>query len=108
MKYVTRLDRFVVGDFPMVCAHSGKPATKMVPVQAYRTSTWPWLFFPDFLFFVTKWVAESDHPWGKLPFADGEVKGVKAVYDKPIGVILNDVHPDFVAAVKKSQGRPTN
>lgn len=39
--YVTRIERFQRGDFPMVCVRSGLPATKMVPVQARRTTVWP-------------------------------------------------------------------
>lgn len=36
--------RFVAGDYPMVCARSGLPADKMVPVEAARTATWPFFF----------------------------------------------------------------
>ena len=79
----------------------------MVPVQARRTSSWPWFFLPSsvVVFLLSKWIADSDHPWGLLPFAEGQVGGIEAVYDKPIGVILTDVHPDFVSAVRQSQGR---
>ena len=99
VKYVTRFDRFVAGDFPMVCVRSGRPATKLVPVQAYRSSTWPWIFFPyPLLFLIAKWVGDSDHPWGLLPFAEGHVRGVTATYDKRVGVVLRGVHTDFVAA----------
>ncbi len=77
----------------------------MVPVQAYRSSLWPWLFFPGASFFIAKWVGDSDHPWGLLPFAEGEVKGVTATYERPIGVILRGVHPSFVAATRASQGK---
>ncbi len=34
VEYVTRYERFILGDFPMVCARSGLPATKLVPVEA--------------------------------------------------------------------------
>ncbi len=105
MKYVTRYERFVLGDFPMVCARSGLPATKLVPVQARRASMWPWLFFPGFAFLAASWVGDSDHPWGLLPFAEGQVRGVTATYEKRIGVILRGVHPDFVRATKLAQGR---
>ena len=105
VKYVTRLERFEAGDFPMVCARSGKAATKMVPVQAYRSTVWPFLFFPGFSFILAKIIGDSNHPWGKIPFAEGEVGGVAATYERPIGVMLKGVHPDFVAAVKESQGR---
>jgi len=105
MKYVTRFDRFIIGDFPMVCVLSGRPATKLVPVQAYRSSLWPWLFFPGLDFLVAKWVGDSDHPWGLLPFAEGEVRSTKVVYERRIGVILHGVHPGFVAATRANQGK---
>lgn len=105
VKYVTRLDRFTIGDFPMVCSRSGLPATKMVPVQAYRSSLWPWLFFPGVGYLITSWVGDGGHPWGLLPFAKGHVRGVTAVYDHSIGVILRGVHPDFVAATRTAQGK---
>lgn len=104
MKYVTRYERFPAGDFPMVCARSGLPATKMVSVEARRTPAWPWFFFPHVI--IAMWVADSDRPWGLLPFAEGHVRGVTADYDKRIGVILNGVHPDFVAATRQAQGKP--
>ena len=105
MKYVTRLDRFMAGDFPLICARSGRLATKMVPVQAYRSSTWPWFFFPGFGYILAKWMGDSDHPWGLLPFATGHLRGVTATYDKQIGVILRGVHQDFVAATRQAQGK---
>lgn len=107
MKYVAHFDRFVAGDFPMVCARSGRPATKLVPVQAYRSSVWPWFFVLNPLaFLVAKWVGDSDHPWGQLPFADGQVRGVTATYDRRIGVILRGVHQDFVTASRQAQAKP--
>ncbi|MDH4075435.1 MAG: hypothetical protein OEW29_05810 [Acidimicrobiia bacterium] len=60
MQYVTRYERFVLGDFPMVCARSGLPASKLVPVQARRDSLWPWLFFPGFAFLAARWVSGDD------------------------------------------------
>lgn len=106
MKYVTRLERFAAGDFPMVCARSGQPATRVVPVQAYRSTSWPWLFFPGFSFVLAKFVGDSDHPWGRLPFADRSVSGVSATYDRSAGVILRGVHPKFVEATRQAQGKP--
>lgn len=101
------MERFAVGDFPMVCARSGRKASKLVPVQAYRSSTWPWFFFPGLGFPLAKWVGDSDHPWGLLPFAEGEVRGVTATYDEGIGVVvLRGVHPAFVAATRVAQGKP--
>ena len=105
MRYVTRLDRFTVGDFPMVCVRSGRPATKMVPVEAYRSTVWPWFFFPGLLFVIAKLAGDSDHPWGQLPFAEGEVKDITATYEKQIGVILTGVHPAFIEATRADQGR---
>ncbi|MEM7271998.1 MAG: hypothetical protein AAF547_02855 [Actinomycetota bacterium] len=109
MKYLTRFERFVTGDFPMVCVRSGLPATKLVPVQAYRSSAWPWFFVGNpLLFLVAKWVGDSDHPWGLLPFADGQVQGITATYDRRVGVILKGVHEDFVAATRQAQGKPSD
>ena len=105
MKYVTRFDRFEAGDFPMVCVRSGLPATKLVPVQAYHAPAWPWFFFPGFEFLMAEWIGASDHPWGRLPFADGHVRGVTATYNKRTGVILKGVHKDFVAATRQAQGK---
>jgi hypothetical protein len=105
VKYVTRFERFEAGDFPMICARSGRPATKLVPVQARRSTVWPWLLFPSLGFFVAKWFADSDHPWGLLPFADGHVRGVTATYEKRIGVILRGVHPTFVETTRMAQGK---
>ena len=105
VKYVTRIERFVQGDYPMVCARSGLPATKMVPVQARRSTVWPWFLLPLSIvwFVVAKWAADSDHPWGMLPFAEGHVDGITATYEKSIGVIIDGAHPAFVEATRKSQ-----
>ncbi|MEZ5408226.1 MAG: hypothetical protein R2761_09385 [Acidimicrobiales bacterium] len=70
-----------------------------------RASLWPWLFFPGLAFLAASWVGDSDHPWGLLPFAEGQVRGVTATYERGIGVILRGVHPDFVRATKLAQGR---
>lgn len=84
---------------------TGLPATKLVPVQARRTTVWPWIVLPFSViwFAIVKWVADSDHPWGQLPFAEGHVEGVTATYEKSIGVIINGVHPEFVEATRRSQ-----
>ena len=63
-------------------------------------------FFPGLSFILAKWVGDSDHPWGRLPFAEGEVRGVTAVYDKRVGVILKGVHPKFDEATRIAQDRP--
>jgi hypothetical protein len=105
VRYVTRIERFVLGDYPMICVRSGLPATKMVPVQARRSTVWPWFLLPLSIlwFVVAKWAADSDHPWGKLPFAEGHVDGITATYEKSIGVIIDGAHPAFVEATRKSQ-----
>ncbi len=105
VRYVTRIERFQLGQYPMVCVRSGLPATKLVPVQARRTTVWPWMLLPFSViwFAIVKWVADSDHPWGRLPFAEGHVEGVSATYDTSIGVILEGVHPEFVEATRRSQ-----
>jgi len=107
VKYVTTIERFQLGDYPMVCARSGLAATKMVPVQARRTTVWPWFLFPISLFWfvIAKWAADSDHPWGKLPFAEGHVNGIEATYEKSIGVIIKGVHPNLVDATRLAQGK---
>ncbi len=107
VEYVTRIERFTIGDFPKVCVYSGRPATKLVPVEAMRTSTWPWFLLPiSFISFViTKTMNERDTVWGQLPFAEGQVQGITAKYDPSIGVILRGVHPDFVEATRAAQGR---
>lgn len=45
----------------------------------------------------------DDHPWGLLPFADGQkYRGAAAVYRPSVGVILRGVHPAFVAAARQA------
>lgn len=107
-RYVTRLDRFRAGDFPMVCVRSGKPATKLVPIEARRVSNWPWFLLPLSIigFLLAEWVADSDRPRGRLPFAEGHVRDVSATYDKRIGVIIDGAHPDFIEATRAAQGKP--
>jgi len=107
VQYVTRLERFIVGDFPMVCVRSGLPATKFVPVEAARTATWPWFLLPFSIvaFVVAKTMNERDTVWGRVPFAEGQVQGIRATYDPSIGVILKGVHEQFVEATRESQGK---
>ena len=108
MKYVTRLDRFTVSDFPLVCVHSGRPAAKMIPVRARPSPLWPWVFLftlPALTFLLLFWIGGRNGHWGMLPHAEGEVGSVKVVYEKRIGVILRGVHPDFVAATRTRQGK---
>ncbi len=89
----------------MVCVRSGQPATKKVPVQALWSRTWPWFLFPLSItaFLLADWLPKSAHPWGLLPFAEGQVRDVTATYDKRIGVIIMGAHPAFVEAVRREQ-----
>ena len=107
MRSVTQIERFQLGQYPMVCVRSGLPATKMVPVQSRRTTVWPWMLLPVsvFWFLIVEWAADSDHPWGKLPFAEGHVAGISATYETSIGVMIDGVHPMFVEATRRSQGK---
>jgi hypothetical protein len=107
----TWIARFEQGDYPNVCARSGLPADKFVPVEAARRAVWPWWFFP--MHAVTWLVAwrsvDRDRRWGLLPFAAGHVDGVTATWDRREGVvILRGVHPRFVAACKQHQSRATS
>lgn len=108
MKYATRVERFREGDFPRVCARSGRPADKFIPVEAARRSAWPWFFFPvSIVGWLLTWaVVDRDRLWGRLPFATGEVGGIEATWDKGEQVVvLSGVHPAFVEACKRQQGR---
>ena len=86
-RYVTKLERFKGGDFPMVCVRSGQPADKLVPIEARRANSWPWFFLPISIigFLLAEWVSDSDRPSGLLPFANGHVRGISASYDKRRG-----------------------
>jgi hypothetical protein len=72
---------------------------------AAKDETQPWLFFGSLSFIFAKWIGDRDHPWGLLPFAEGEVRGVTATYDRGVGVILRGVHPRFVEETRSAQGR---
>ncbi len=75
-KMITWIERFEAGDYPMICARSGLPADKFVPVEASRSAAWPWIFSPfDLPFWITRWSVGKDRLWGKMPFASGQVKG---------------------------------
>lgn len=99
MKYVTDLERFAAGDFPMVCARTGRPATRLLPVHALRSRFGLPLFFTGGWIGVAKFLEDPANPWGLLPFADGQTYRVAvATYRPGVGVILRGVHPAFVAA----------
>jgi hypothetical protein len=105
--YVTRTDRFLVGDYPMICVQTGRPATHKLEVEAKRTSSWPWFLMPVSIlwFFVSGWLSDGYRPTGKLPFAAGETPRVKLTYDRLIGVVIRGAHPDFIEACRQVQGR---
>jgi hypothetical protein len=99
------IERFEAGGYPMICARSGPPASKLVPVEAARRRGWAWMFSPTGpLFWWARWVAGKDRLWGRLPFAEGHVRGVTATWDKAENVVmLRGVHPLFIAACREPQ-----
>lgn len=106
MRYATRLERFEVGDYPMVCARSGLRADKLVPVEAARRASWPWVFFPLHLFtwLLAASSVQRDRMWGKLPFAAGHVEGIAATWDRRSKTVtLTGVHQKFIDACHEHQ-----
>ena len=105
--YVTRTDRFLAGDYPMVCVQTGRPAARMVELEARRTSSWPWFLMPVRVlwFLVARWVGDGDRPVGRLPFAEEVSPNLTITYDRLIGIVIRGAHPDFVEACRISQGR---
>jgi hypothetical protein len=98
--------RFEVGDYPLVCARTGRPADKFVAVEAARRATWPWfLFFVSVVAWLLSWWAvDKERIWGRIPFATGHVGGVSATWDRAHGIVtLHGVHPDFIAACHADQ-----
>jgi hypothetical protein len=101
--------RFERGDYPLVCARSGRPADKFVPVEAARRAAWPFVLFPvSALAWLFAWASvDRDRIWGRLPFAAGQVTGISATWDRHADVVtLKGVHPDFIAACHAHQ-QPT-
>jgi hypothetical protein len=104
----TWIERFERGDYPMVCARSGLPADKLVPVEAARRASWPWWFLPiNAIAWLLMWRSvDKDRLWGHLPFATGHVEGVTATWDQQEGVVLlRGVNPVFVEACHEHQAR---
>jgi hypothetical protein len=105
-KMTTWQARFELGDYPMVCARSGLPADKLVPVEAARRAAWPLFLFP---FSTVAWLfawsrVDRDRIWGRLPFAAGHVEGISATWDKREAVVsLKGVHPEFIRACRVHQ-----
>jgi hypothetical protein len=104
-RIATWIQRFEQGDYPMVCARTGRPADKLVPVEAARRSAWPWIFSPlGIVFWLLRWRIDKERVWGRLPFATGQVGGISATWDKHQGaVLLKGLHPGFVAACRAHQ-----
>ena len=107
--YLTQLDRFEAGDYPMVCVSSGLPADKLVPVQAERKAgDEAWLFVSVLAYIFAAWPRKNDNPWGLLPFANGHVGGIKVTYHptrKHI-VRIRGAHPSFAKATQEKQRQP--
>ena len=55
-------------------------------------------------FVIAKTMNERDTVCGRLPFADGQVQGIRATDDPSIGVILKGVHARFIEATREAQG----
>ena len=105
-RYATRVERFVAGDYPAVCVRTGEAADEVVPVEAARRAAWPWFLFPlQPLAWLLSWAfVDRDRLWGRLPFATGAVGGIEATWDRREGVVVLDgVHPAFVAACRAAQ-----
>jgi hypothetical protein len=104
-KMTTWIARFEIGDYPMICARSGLPADKLIPVEAARSAAWPWIFGRFSLpFWIARWGVGKSRLWGKLPFASGHVDGISATWDRREGVVtLRGVHARFVAACREQQ-----
>lgn len=112
-EYVTRLDRFQLGDFPMVCVVTGQPAAGMVEVEARRGSAWPWFLMPaSVVWFLLASRLNLDHsPTGLLPFAEGQEgalrrrNGLRVAHDRLIGVVIRGAHPGFVTSCRDHQSQ---
>lgn len=82
----------------MICASSGLPADKLVPVDADRKpvlDTLLWFVSLDFDALRPKPVR------GQLPFAEGHVGGIQARMKGKDRVIITNVSPLFAQACTK-------
>lgn len=107
MRYATNVERFEIGDYPMVCARCGHEADHLKGVRSARSADWPWFFFPLHLvvFVVTSWPSTKGAPVGRLPLCSlCNARQISAAWRKgERAVILKGVHADFVAATKEAQ-----
>ncbi len=104
VKYQTRIERFEIGDFAMVCVRSGRTdGVELRTARAEPASAWwvDYLFWPFDRIFVK---AFSKKTIGLLPYAPGE-RDVNVVHDMELGIVISDAHPNFVNATKARQGR---
>ncbi len=102
-EFITELERFQQGGFPMVCVRSGLPADKFVPVQAERKSVGWWAKLDSMaLWILDGWFFQTRNPWGRLPFATGQVGGIEATChprrDQPTLIKVLGAHPNFIDA----------
>ena len=105
-RYVTRLDRFQEGDYPLVCAVSGvTDGVELVSVTVRRVSIWPWMFlFVQPLIYLFAGGPGRKVVVGWLPLAENSLaKSLDGYYEPGAGVILRNVHDSFVAACKEAQ-----
>lgn len=122
-RMTTLRERFETADYPAVCARSGRPADKMVSVEAARRATWPNMFLALSLvaalaawrgvaviglivvavvslaiWLLAGWVVDQDRIRGWLPFAEGQTEGVTATWNRRKGVVaLKGLHPGFLS-----------
>ena len=113
------LQRFVDGDFPMVCARSGAPATQMLEVRperasSKRTKIVTWLPVGRAVDFASQALDSITRPTGRLPYTSDHTADTIPVLHTPERdtVQLLGVHPAFVRACEErwadTQGaRPT-
>lgn len=90
-----------------MCVRTGRPADKVVPVEAARRAVWPWFLFPlTIVGWLASWaLVDRGRLVGRLPFATGEVRGISATWDsRQAVVVLSGVHPGFVEACTREQG----
>ena len=108
-RYVTRIERFRAGDYPLVCVVSGEAdAVELVCVSVRRVSLWPWMFlFLQPLIFFLMGGASQHVVVGWLPLAkDSMASSVTGYYEPGVGVVIQNAHHAFIAACREVQGLP--
>ncbi|MGH1503593.1 MAG: hypothetical protein ACRBI6_08555 [Acidimicrobiales bacterium] len=107
MRYATSVERFEVGDFPMVCARCGGTADHHRGYRAMRSADWPWIFFPlqPLLFVLASWPSTDGAPEGRLPLCGlCNHRRISAAWRKrERAILLRGVHPDFATATQRHQ-----